>query len=74
MTGSNNAVNAGARRFDRSDFVGALHQAEGHKNGQQHDQWRHVVEQIGSDVQQVLGDDVEPEPCCGGYRPAVQTE
>ena len=49
------AINAGPRRFDGGDFVGALHQAEGHQNCQQHDQRCDVVQQIRSDIEQVLG-------------------
>ena len=43
--------------LDRGDLVGSLHQAERDQHGQQHDQRRDVVEQIGRDVEQVLGDD-----------------
>src|SRR5581483_10052654 len=49
------AINAGPGGFDGGDFVGALHQAEGDQDRQQHHQRHNVVQQIGSDIQQVFG-------------------
>src|SRR5271165_413361 len=52
------AVDAGSRGFNRCDFIRALHQPESDENGQQHHQRRNVVEEIRSDVEQILGHDL----------------